>query len=106
MAKAAPRTGRTILFRAARIAFASTVLFAAAVYAIDYLVLRVRLATHNHPTDTVIVRAVYAVPQKNGRTEYLAGDQQAQTCVRSLFPHMNDAPCWYLKRHQEQRVDM
>jgi len=96
------RTGRDILLRGARITLTSVVLFAGVAYVADYIALRMR----SQPTDSVVVRPVYAVPQKNGRVEYLASDPQPETCVRSLFPHMNDAPCWYLKRHPERRVDM
>jgi hypothetical protein len=52
------------------------------------------------------VRRYYAVPQKSGKIEFLHADPQEQNCVHSLFPHMGDAPCWYMLRHTEQRIDM
>jgi hypothetical protein len=107
MAKAVPaRTGREILIRL----FGRTLLWAAvalaALFVIDFAVLRIRVATNHHPFDTVTVRPYYAVPQKDHKTEFLVQDPQDQTCVNSLFPHMGDSPCWYLIRHTEQRIDM
>ncbi len=69
-------------------------------YTIDALVLRLA----RNPYATVSVRSFYAVPQKNGRTEYLYNDAMDQQCVCSLFPHRGESPCWYLRRHPEQEI--
>ncbi|HSU59752.1 MAG TPA: hypothetical protein VLI55_10600 [Bryobacteraceae bacterium] len=100
------RTGRQIIARLLRRAFAGIVLTTALVYAIDYAVLRYRIATKDTPFGTVTVRPYYAVPEKNHKTEFLLDDPVQQTCVHSLFPQEGDTPCWYLSRHREQRIDL
>jgi hypothetical protein len=106
MADQAARTGREIILLAVRNAVLGALLLAALAYAVDYAVLRFRIAIGRNATGTVTVRPVYAVPQKNHSTEFLAGDTQDQTCVHSLFPHLGDSPCWYLARHKEQQINM
>ena len=77
----------------------------ALVYAADYVVLRVRAQT-SAAYGSVQVRQYYAIQEKNGRTEYVFGSMQNQTCVNSLFSHHGLQPCWYLRRHPEQRVQI
>ena len=75
-------------------------------FALDYLILRARVATSRQAYGTVTVRHYYAVLQKNGKTEFIFDPPQPQICVRSLFPHDGALPCWYLARHPEQRTDI
>ena len=58
------------------------------------------------PRSTVHVRRYYAVKLKNGNTEFLFDEPADAPCVNSLFPHGGYAPCWYLARHNEQRVNV
>jgi len=106
MTQTQPRTGKQIIGRILRIALLAAVLMFALLYIGDYVILRIRIASGKGGTGTVTVRPVYAVPQKDRKTEYIVGDPQQQTCVHSLLPHMNDAPCWYLERHTEPHIDM
>jgi hypothetical protein len=108
MAEAArgPRTGRQILGELVKRIFIGAVLICAITYAIDYAVLRVRIATNHNPFGTVTVRPYYAVPEKNHKTEFLFDDPQNETCVHSLFPHAGDSPCWYLNGHREKRINI
>ncbi len=74
-------------------------------YGADYLSLRLsipRRATFG----SVSVRWFYAVTMKNKGTEYMFDDPQDEACVNSLFPHLGDPPCWYLKRHTQQEIDV
>lgn len=75
-------------------------------YLADYVLLRYRIATNGHPLATVQVERYYAVPQKNGKTQFLFDQPETDTCVESLFPHLGDSPCWYLRRHKEKRVNL
>jgi hypothetical protein len=75
-------------------------------YAVDYCAFRIRLATNRQPFDSVTVTRYYAVPQKNGKTEFLFDPPGPQMCANSLFAQAGYAPCWYLKRHPEQRTDI
>jgi hypothetical protein len=54
----------------------------------------------------VQIRRYYAVPQKNGRTEFSPAEPESRTCVHSLFPHLGCSPCWYVNRHTQKRIDM
>jgi len=87
----------------------ATILSAAGVvliaYAVDYGVFRYRMAANN-AFGQVTVTNYDAVRQKNGKTEFLFDPPQAQTCVNSLFPRNGYPPCWYLRRHTEQRTDI
>ncbi len=69
-------------------------------YAGDYLSVRYRMAQNkgDDPLETIKIEPTYAIPHKNGSAEIVIGDAESETCVRSLFPHMGFAPCWYLKR--------
>ena len=77
----------------------------ALVWAGDYALLRYRMHTSRNPFGVVRVEPYYAVPRKDGRVEFLYQDPQDQTCVNSLFPRAGYAPCWYLNRHREKRID-
>jgi len=81
---------------------AAIVVLAVVVYTGDYVIVRFR----SDPTATVQVTKLYAVQQKDGKTEYEAGEPETETCVNSLFPHLGDSPCWYLKRHKTQQVNL
>jgi hypothetical protein len=76
------------------------VLAMAAVYGVDYLVARSR------PLGSVRVQPYYAVPQKDGKTEFIMLDSQVDSCVNSLLPHLGLQPCWYLNRNKQKRIDM
>lgn len=73
------------------------------VYAGDYVSLRARLPKS---VSTVEVQPYYAVPQRNGKTEIIMLDPEDDRCVESMFPHLGDPPCWYLRGHTQKRIDM
>jgi hypothetical protein len=73
------------------------------VYAVDYLSWRARMPASQ---STLQVNPYYAVPQKDGKTEFILLDTVDQPCVKSLFPHAGNPPCWYLQRHTQKRIDM
>jgi hypothetical protein len=55
---------------------------------------------------TVMVRQMYAITLKSKETEYSVQPAAPQECVNSLFGHFGDPPCWYLKGHTRQRIDV
>ncbi|HUK23331.1 MAG TPA: hypothetical protein VLV49_02030 [Terriglobales bacterium] len=85
---------------------AALVALACLVYAGDYLVLRIRVATGHSPFGSVTVRSYYAIPEKNNRTEYVFNDARDQTCVHSIFAQLGYVPCWYLARHADKPIEM
>lgn len=75
---------------------------AALVYGADWLVLQVR--EHNGSAHgSVIVDSADVVNEKGGKVEYYFSPPLPTPCVRALFPHQGQAPCWWLARHSEQQ---
>jgi hypothetical protein len=90
---------------------AGTILLAALIYTGDYLFLRFRIAypKAGDAFGTVQMEQLYAIPQKNGKTEYEFDARQPEVtlpCVYSLFPHMGNRPCWYLQRNSQKPIPM
>ncbi len=71
-------------------------------YGVDSVCLRFR----DPRFGTVEVRRYYAVHLKNQKIEYLPDETDTETCVHSLFPHLDHNPCWYVMRHREQRIEI
>ena len=69
-------------------------------YAGDYL------AARQAALGTVKVERYYAIPQKDGKTEFVSATPESQACVQSLLPHLGYNPCWYVNRHKRKRIDM
>ena len=84
----------------------AVILFAAYAYAADYLSLRFRFPGNRNPFGTVTITQTYVIHEKNGKTEYQFPPPQDQVCVQSLFPHFGCSPCWYLRRHSQQQIDI
>jgi len=74
-------------------------------YGADDLSVRFRIPASCQPFGTVTVQRYDAISEKNNKTEFVYEDPVTEPCVNSLFPHMGYAPCWYLKRHSEQRIN-
>ncbi|MGA7871589.1 MAG: hypothetical protein WCA22_11895 [Candidatus Binatus sp.] len=81
---------------------AAIVVLVVVLYFGDYVVVRLR----NDPTGSVQINKFYAVPQKDGKTSFEPGEPETQTCVNSMFPHMGYNPCWYVKRHRNQQINL
>jgi hypothetical protein len=75
-------------------------------YAGDYTSVRFRIPKGRDPFGTVQVRSYYSVMKKNGKPDFYFNPPENQACVRSLFPHFGYSPCWYLKRHKVQKIDV
>ena len=85
---------------------AAIVLAVALVYGIDYLVLRVRMATNRNAFGSVTRNVYYSVKLKNGKTEFDYGGQQAFECPNSLLPQYWEKPCWLAHRQKDQQIDI
>lgn len=88
-----------------------TLLLFALVYAGDYLFVRVRMAypKAGAALGSVTMERLYAIPLKNGKTEYEFDAVKPEVivpCVHSLFPHMGYRPCWYLRRNSQKPIPM
>ena len=74
-----------------------------ALYVGDLVVARLR---GDAAFGSVRVNVLYAIPEKAARMDYSPGAPQDVECVRALFPHFGDAPCWYASRQKTKRVDL
>jgi hypothetical protein len=74
-------------------------------YAADDLSVRYHIPRTRQPFATVTVQRYDAISEKNNKTEFVYEDPVSETCVRSIVPHMGYVPCWYLRRHSEQRIN-
>ena len=75
----------------------------AVLFVADLLVARAR---GDAAIASVRVAVLYAIPEKAARMDYSAGPPQDVECVRALFPHFGDAPCWYASRRKTKRIDL
>ncbi len=75
-------------------------------YAGDYASVRIPIPKGREVYSTVTVRPYLAVGLKSGKSDLYFLDPQKQTCVNSLFPHLGYNPCWYVRKHTHQRVQM
>jgi len=89
----------------ARIFFAVTIA-AALLYAGDHVSWRFGFTSQGAQYRTVRVQPYLAVPQKNGRTQFMLEDPVDAKCSTSPFPQGGVSPCWYLRRHAEQRINL
>jgi hypothetical protein len=80
----------------------------ATLYLGDYIYFRYRLSkrTPSDPLETMQIRAIYSIPRKDGRAEFVFGPKQTVTCVHAIFPHMGNAPCWYVQRSAQEPIQM
>jgi hypothetical protein len=106
MAENRARSAREAIGYFLKRAFALVAVSTAMAYFGDYGLLRFRIATGKNPFGTVTVTPYYAVPRKDKKVEFIFDDPRDETCVNSLFPHLGDSPCWYLRAHQQKRIDL
>ena len=71
-------------------------------FAADSLVFALR----GSPAASVTVHPYLAVPRKDARVEFMFQDPRPESCVNALFPHAGQPPCWYLRRHTDQRTNL
>ena len=86
------------------VSIGAVAILALTLYVVDFVVLRIKVA-RGDGYDLVQVHVVYQIPQKGNKAEYVPGDPQTESCVRSLFPHLGETPCWYLRRHTQQQIN-
>jgi hypothetical protein len=66
----------------------------------DWLILRFR----PQGGSSVQVEQFLRTPLKGQKEEFDYMGTVAEPCVRSLFPHSSDTPCWWLERHKIEWV--
>ena len=86
--------------------FFITVTLLLLVYIGDSVSVTYRIPNGRQQFGSVKVRRVFAVKLKNQKTEYMFDQPYSRQCVHSLFPRLGLTPCWYLKRHPTEEVDL
>ncbi|HUL34090.1 MAG TPA: hypothetical protein VL128_09420 [Candidatus Eisenbacteria bacterium] len=81
------------------------------VYCVDFTWYHIRIAVPSlgSPTSSVHRIRVLAIPDKGNKTEYQIDalhPQEDVPCARSLFPHSDLQPCWYVSRRAKQPIAM
>jgi len=84
----------------------TAVLLSAAVWTFDWLLLRHKVNADSDAFGEVQVRYRFAVHLKNRQIEQRNEKPQPVECVNSFFPHYDESPCWYLRRHPNQSEDL
>jgi hypothetical protein len=92
-------------------ALAGALLLFAVVYGGDYAYLHYRMARpqSGDAFGSVRVQRLYAIPLKDGKTEYEFDEQQPAVtvrCVHSIFGHDGYASCWKTKRDSDKPIPM
>ena len=85
---------------------AAAIALAFVVYAGEFISIKFRIPANREPFAVVQINKYYAVPQKGGKTEFEPGATEMQTCVNSIFPHLGYSPCWYVRRHRNQQINL
>jgi hypothetical protein len=70
-----------------------------AVYVCEDVVLRYRAGHGGASAVFDRVTTYEAGEVKGGKLEYYFDQPGVEVCVRAMFPHFGDAPCWYARRH-------
>jgi hypothetical protein len=81
------------------------------VYSVDFTWYHLRLAAPKlgAPTSSVHRVRVLLIPDKGNKVEYQIDaihPEEDVPCSRSLFPHSNASPCWYVSRHAHDPIPM
>ena len=75
--------------------------FVLILYAADWAVWRIR-AERQTGSGSVQVDQFLGTPLKGQKEEYDFMGTVQEPCVRSIFPHDSNSPCWWLGRHRTQ----
>jgi hypothetical protein len=99
--------GARLIFRVV----ASLTLLFFIIYAVDLTWYHARLAVPRLGAANSSVHRVrlLAIPDKGNKTEYQIDAVQPEedvSCSRTLFPHANHNPCWYVSRHAKDPIAM
>lgn len=72
----------------------------ALVYVVDDLWARHR----GQPVEQIKVGRLYVAVNHFNQVEYSVGTPVMETCVDALMPHFGHTPCWYLRKHDIQKI--
>src|SRR5277367_1508335 len=73
-------------------------------YAIDYALLRHKMANPNQSVAFGTITSFYGTATKGGKMEIFTDQPQTETCVHSLFPHLGYRACWYISHGSVNQI--
>jgi len=99
--------GARLIFRSVA---AFTLLFFI-IYAVDLTWYHIRLAAPRFgaPNSSVHRIRLLAIPDKASKTEFqldAVTPEEDVTCARTIFPHAQRNPCWYVSHHAKDPIPM
>jgi hypothetical protein len=56
------------------------------------------------PVEQMQIGRLYADVDRYNDVEYSVGKPVTETCVDALMPHFGYKPCWYLRRHDIEKI--
>jgi len=77
----------------------------AIVYGADYLWVRYKRGHPNVGDAFGAVTFYYSTRLKSNRIEIFYNQPQTEACVRSLFPHFGERPCWVAARQSVRQIE-
>ncbi len=82
-----------------------TALLLVAIYAGDFVSAKYKVPNRQVLYRVQVVRD-FAVKDNDKSTEYTAPMTVDEECVAALFPHFGDKPCWYLRGHTIEHLEL
>ena len=87
-------------------AFIIVIAVGLATFFVDYISARFHIPRSRQVLDCIQVLRDFGIHLQDKTIEYTAAMPVEEECVLSLFPHFGDPPCWYLRRHTRQHVEL
>lgn len=88
-----------------RIALLALVAVLIVAYAADAALAHYRIAGNHGAFGSVTIDRYSAIAEKANKTEFNYLGSENRTCLHSLFPQAGYTPCWWARRHTQQRID-
>ena len=84
---------------------AGLVVAAAVIYGLDDLSARFGVPARDR-FSTVVINRFYYVHEKFNKFSYEPIGPANERCVNALLPHSGSRPCWYVKRHTVEMIEI
>lgn len=75
------------------------------IYSLDDLSARFGISSRPQYS-TVTIRRYYFINEKYNKFSYEPAPSIEERCVNALFPHPGARPCWYVRRHTLQTIEV
>lgn len=79
-------------------------LFLACLAAVTYIGDDLWARYRGRPTEQMNVGRLYSDVNRYNETEFSVGTPVMETCVDAFMPHFGYKPCWYLRKHDIEKI--